>query len=45
MEDKIVVAVAGYPDIFGFTNNSDHDFHKEQKAWRQISEVRRFQEI
>ncbi len=39
MEDKLVVAVAGYPDQYDFTHRSYHDLNRKQQTWRQISAV------
>ncbi len=37
MEQKLVVAVAGYPELYDFTNRNYHNVNKKHQAWRQVS--------
>ena len=37
MEDKLVVAVAGHPELYDFINRSCRDINRKQQTWRQIS--------
>ena len=37
IEDNLVVAVAGHPELYDFTNRSYHDINRKLQAWRKIS--------
>ncbi len=36
-EEKLVVAVTGYLDLYDFTKRNYHNVNKNQQAWRQVT--------
>lgn len=36
MEEKLVLAVSGYPEVYDFINRNYSDLKKKQQTWRQI---------
>lgn len=39
MEEKLVVTVAGYLELYNFTNRNYHNINKKQQVWRKVSEA------
>lgn len=37
MEDKLVMAVAGYVELYDFTNHSYNGLNRKQQAWSEFT--------